>query len=705
MTQRYPLAVLTSLFLLLSPYVFSEPARKAPREVAACTDQNLLIGRAVTISGAIHGNLAQLVDGKTYENNALWNLPGVVVLPPESSILFDLGEETAITAGWIQADNNDLYVMEGSNNGKDYFPLLVFGALNPQGLQTRFLSGFKSRARYLRLAANSGDGFYSISELGLFCQTPAVFPPHTEVMSVPKVSPWDAPLNDYQVTVYKVVLASLGLLLVLWGVYLHRQGETGSYARTRMMLLGALALLSFASYYNFFRWHFHTDTHTWEVYHYYLGSKYFPELRYTGLYECTTLADVEEGIRAQGSQIRDHRTNTIRDAQYILDNPHLCKERFSEERWNAFQHDLRWFRGMMNPTRWEEAQRDHGYNPPPVMTMIARGIGFFFETTTDSMRWLVRLDILLVLVAFAFIGWAFGWQGLGLAVIVWGLNYPARYYWIGGAYLRQSWFASAMIGLALLKKEKSIVAGVMLTLSTLITIFPVFFLMGMGVKMAHQWITTKVLSASHRRFVLGVLLGGMALVILSLPGSGGGWRAYRDFAYQMSVHMGTPLTNNMGLKTVMGYRPAQKSQNLMTSEGYDPFAIWKQERVKAFQSVQGWYWGIVLLGLALFWRAARRAEDWEAAALGFVLIPLFTELTCYYYSFVVAGALLSIRKPLLGMVLMVATIAWLVSEFYWDWFDVKYTYNSLIAVLLCFCFLFVCSIGNQPHGGEPQKGH
>ena len=95
------------------------------------------------------------------------------------------------------------------------------------------------------------------------------------------------------------------------------------------------------------------------------------------------------------------------------------------------------------------------------------------------------------------------------------------------------------------------------------------------------------------------------------------------------------------------------------------------------------YYLILCAFFYFFWMAVRQSTDWEAAAFGFILIPLLTELTCYYYSFVVAGAMLASRRPRIGIGMMVTTLAWLVAEFYWDWFDVKYTYESVVAVLLC----------------------
>ena len=57
-------------------------------------------------------------------------------------------------------------------------------------------------------------------------------------------------------------------------------------------------------------------------------------------------------------------------------------------------------------------------------------------------------------------------------------------------------------------------------------------------------------------------------------------------------------------------------------------------------------------------RALRGLEDWEAAALGFAWIPVFMSPTNYYYSFVVAGALLAKRRPRIGAWLLAASLAW-----------------------------------------------
>ena len=64
--------------------------------------------------------------------------------------------------------------------------------------------------------------------------------------------------------------------------------------RTILAALGVVALLSLLSYYDFGRFHGGGRfVHYHDLYHYYMGSKYFPEVGYEGLYAATHRALVE----------------------------------------------------------------------------------------------------------------------------------------------------------------------------------------------------------------------------------------------------------------------------------------------------------------------------------------------------------------------------------------------------------------------------
>lgn len=676
---------LLSLVILLAWLVPVSSSFGKSHPLASCTNQNILQGHTAQLIGEGNGLLPNLTDGETYEDGALWNLPQTVIIGRNSFLLFDLGQENKVASAWIQADNNDVYTVEGSLDGKSFNPVTFFGPAAVMGLQTRWMTGLNARARYIKIVPSGGDGYYSASEVGLYCDTPSPFPPQTKIIATPKQTPWGREINDYRVTVYKVLIVLAALVLVSIRHY-----------RQRLVLLGVVALLSYASYYNFFHWHFDSPIHTWEVYHYYMGSKYFPELGYARLYECTSLADSEEGFldQVKNRKIRDHRVNVIRPATYILENPNLCKERFTAKRWEDFKSDLKWFRNNMSPDRWDNMQQDHGYNPPPVWTTLGRIVDSFYTTTHEDILALAQLDIIIVLIAFAFIFWAFGWEGLLLSVIIWGTNYPSRYYWIGGAYLRHSWFVSAMIGLAFLKKQKPWPASFFLALATSITIFPLMFFAGPTFKIIQEWWSQKKLSPFNRRFVMGTVISGIFLLTASLLGTGGGLEAYKDFTHTMQVHMSTPLTNDMGFKTLVGYRPSTKAERMYNAHRLDPFEIWKIERRKAFNASRIFYALAIVGFFGLFWRAVKSSEMWEAAALGFTLIIMLNELTCYYYSFMVAGALIGSKRPRLGLGLLIANLAWLICEFYWNWFDVKYTYASLVGVLISL--YFVIEMGRRP---------
>ena len=57
-------------------------------------------------------------------------------------------------------------------------------------------------------------------------------------------------------------------------------------------------------------------------------------------------------------------------------------------------------------------------------------------------------------------------------------NFPSRFYWTGGAFLRWDWLFYFVGGDCLVKKERPLLAGLFLGYSTLLRIFPVLTFSG-----------------------------------------------------------------------------------------------------------------------------------------------------------------------------------------------------------------------------------
>src|SRR5690606_29742801 len=123
------------------------------------------------------------------------------------------------------------------------------------------------------------------------------------------------------------------------------------------------------------------------------------------------------------------------------------------------------------------------------------------------------------------------------------------------------------------------------------------------------------------------------LVPGSMIDSRGSNEVTKDFTRNTLKHAETPLTNHMGLRTVLSWRPWSNARHLKDETLVDPFQVWKEQRLANFERVKPLFY---LLNLALLWlvfRRSRNEEPWFAASLaGIVMIPAATELTCYYYA-------------------------------------------------------------------------
>ena len=103
-------------------------------------------------------------------------------------------------------------------------------------------------------------------------------------------------------------LSLLAMLLVAW-----RHLRPGALKKEQAgQLLGVMAVVALAAYTNFGHFHGGGLVHHWEQFHYFLGSKYFPEVGYDGIYAASVAAEreLDRGQRIQ-SHVRDLRTNDV----------------------------------------------------------------------------------------------------------------------------------------------------------------------------------------------------------------------------------------------------------------------------------------------------------------------------------------------------------------------------------------------------------
>jgi hypothetical protein len=498
-------------------------------------------------------------------------------------------------------------------------------------------------------------------------------------------------VNDEVVNRLEFFLALAGLAVLGFGYWLAQQGRDKEHRRERNQALVVLGVLGALAYPNFGWLHFGNFIHTWDTYHYYIGAKYFPELAYDRLYDCTAIADDESGLHARVARraITDLRTNVMVSTNEILAQPEACKSHFSPERWDAFKKDISWFRGRLNAQKWDETQRDHGYNATPVWTIAGHALTQLAPASLTQVTLLNLLDPLLLLGMAYLIYWAFGWKVLAVAMLVYGTNFPSRYYWTGGAYLRHDWIFFSVAFVCLLKKERPLLAGLAIAYATTLRLFPGLMMVGPILAALEILRTERRIDRRYLRLFVGAGLGVLALLSTSLITTGG-LETYQRFAQNTAKHAGTPLTNHMGLRTALSYRPSQIGAVLRDGRARDPWAVWKEARLNSFHEARPLYIAGILGFLALLFFAARGAkfEPWVVAALSTVMIPVSVELTCYYYCFIIALALLVEKRRevallLLGLTAITQFIQWAPLSNMSSWDDEKYVAMSF-ATLIAF---------------------
>lgn len=421
-------------------------------------------------------------------------------------------------------------------------------------------------------------------------------------------------------------LLCLGALAVV--VWRHRQ--RGRLGERSGQLLAFTAVVAVAAYYNFGLFHGAGYVHHWEMFHYYLGSKYFPELGYDGLYVASTAAQAESSPELPlQTQIRDLRTNTVVPTWAVADHRAEVRQRFSPQRWQDFKRDNLHFVLANDLGYLTKIRLDHGYNPTPTWTFMGRLFDRFVPATRTALMALGVLDPLLLAVMFFVVFRTMGSRVGCLCLIVFGLGYPWRFDWVGGAFLRQDWLVAVVLAICMVRQKRWASAGALSGYAATVRLFPLLFLFGLGVLLLRSVLRRESLGWALR-FAAGLAVSVTLCVGAGcLAGRGPG--AWPEFVRNIEKHEGSWLTNNVGLKNLFLYGPDTISRRMVSWSLPEPWAVW-QAHMDTVSEARRLPIAAVTLGfLAVLACAAWNAPRHEAALLGVAVVFAVLLLTCYYW--------------------------------------------------------------------------
>ncbi|MGH0029526.1 MAG: hypothetical protein ACQGVC_07030 [Myxococcota bacterium] len=498
-----------------------------------------------------------------------------------------------------------------------------------------------------------------------------------------------------QVGGVKAAVASMTTLLLALGWWWRRQGRDPARP-LRDALLGLLGLLGVLCWTNLGQWNYPGFGHPSDTFHYYLGAKYFPELGYTGLYACVAVADAQAGL-AEPRPLRDLADNVLTTSAAVLAAPERCTDRFDADRWAAFRHDVDFLRSRSPPERWLRFQQDHGYNATPAWGLLGGALARTGPASEAQLFWLRALDPLLLLLMGAGIAWAFGWRIACVAAVFFGTNYAAPYGWTGGSILRQDWLVASVLGLCALRRQHFAAGGALLALATLLRLFPGLVVAGVALAALGRMWRERRFAPTRAEWAFAA--GGLATVALVVPLTlwSGGARAWSEFAANSATHLSTPLANHAGLRTVLSYDPATRTELARDASLEDPMQPWKEGRTRRFAQYAWLHGALVLLFAARVAAAGAGQPLWVGGVLGVALVPVAAELTAYYWSLLLALAFASERHPVLAPgVAGLAASGWAVASL-WHWTDQIHVWLSVLTIAFCvFVVRLVATGAREP---------
>lgn len=400
--------------------------------------------------------------------------------------------------------------------------------------------------------------------------------------------------------------------------------------RTIHFLLAIVALFSVASHYHFGR--FHRDghfLHYHDFYHYYIGSKYFPELGYDGLYAATHRALIKNDQSLAGtiSVVKNLRTYQLEGKAISLERSASVARLFSEQRWQEFKRDVLFFQSKIPADWWQFLLVDHGFNATPFWTFLGSSFSAHLALNNGTLFLLASFDLLLIAAMLLLVRYAFGTKTALLFAIFFFANFFATFDITGGGFLRQLWLASLIGFVCFLKRNKMGAAGFCLAVSTLDRVFPVLFVLLPVVLVVKHALGRRSLHHGYARLLAAFLCSLVLLCGLS-AGTSRGIASWKDWYDKMSAHNRGFYINQISMRNLFIVNPASALE--IIDEGWNE-ASWLRERETLDAQSRNTLQALraILLVLLLVLIAQHKEADLSLGLLSFAPFVLFYPANYY----------------------------------------------------------------------------
>ncbi len=435
-------------------------------------------------------------------------------------------------------------------------------------------------------------------------------------------------------------LVLIAALAMLWPAKARRAASE----RRRTRLIACLALVSATFAVSPYLPEFVTTqkVRVWNVYHYYVGAKYFPELGYTDLYDATLAADLEgDRYWRRVSRVRNLHTYEIEDRRFRI-RAYRGSDNFAPERWQSFSRDVAAMSRHRTSDRWRSIFQDRGYNGTPLWTVVGGGLAHLVPADRQlGLKLLCSLDLLLLAATLGLIWRTFGLRPAALVLLLLTAT-PINLGRFVGGYLQYDWFCAFAAGVCFYRRRRPVLAAGAMAYAALTRIFPLLFVAAGAIPVLARWRRTGRRPDRQLRFLAVFALWCALGFTLSLA-NGRGLGGWSEFATNISVHREHHLFGKarVGLKRVFVHdlgdldrlRPEAASSPRLRR---DPRLIYDQQRPLYVASAAAF--------LLVFLLAVRRQRTWDAQLLG--LVPAFALLVTsrYYWSYLALLPLMGGRR-------------------------------------------------------------